>query len=154
MAQSAISFFKDDTAVSAMETRVPDAVSNSGVEAGGSNAPGIGISTENPGLDESLPNWTLENQFGQPRNPQTSQHIGGSGITQTSDWPGSGGAEGIEPEAPIRLATEDSLPTYSEKLADGEVDGAVQGATPNASLSDLADGWESAAGNSFLKILT
>ena len=145
MEQSDISFFKDDTAVTAMETRVPGAVANSGMESGASNAPGIGISTENPGLDESLPSWTLNDQSGSARDPQTSQHIGGSGITETSDWPDSGGTEGTAPDAPIRLATASELPTYSEKLADGEVDGAVQGATPSAALADLATGWESAA---------
>ena len=49
MAQSLINFFIDDASVAALEIRVPLALFNSGMFAGASNAPGIGISSENPG---------------------------------------------------------------------------------------------------------
>jgi len=81
MAQSEISFFVDDPAVTfrqAEETN-PDTLWNSGMFAGASNSPGIGISTENPNLEEQLPNWTLLDQFGNARESQIGQCIGGTG---------------------------------------------------------------------------
>lgn len=141
MAQSLISFFVDDAAVTAMETRVPDAVANSGMFGGASNSPGIGISTENPGLEESLPNWTLLDQHGNARDDQIGQLIGGDGITEAADWPGSGGTEGTLPEASIRLMDAADLPTYAEKLADPNVDGELTLPAFGAELVDLAVGW-------------
>lgn len=141
MAQSFISLFVDDVSVTAMTTRVPDAVFNSGVFAGASNSPGIGISTENPGLEESLPNWTLLDQHGNARESQIGQLIGGDGITEASDWPGSGGVEGTLPDAIIRLIDPADLPTAAEKEADSNVDGQVSLPANGATLSVLADGW-------------
>lgn len=144
MAQSLINFFIDDASVAALEIRVPLALFNSGMFAGASNAPGIGISSENPGLDESLPNWTLLDQFGNARVNQRSQCIGGPGITLTSDWPGSGGQEGTLPAAVATFIDPVDLPTYDEKLADSNVDGQIPtlAPTPGCALNSLAAGWE------------
>lgn len=139
MAQSFISFFTDDAATTALSTRVPDAIVNSGVFGGGSNAPGLGISTENPGLDESLPSWTLLDQFGNARNGQRGQHIGGPGISSPGE---SDGDEGTLPAASIRVYDPASLPTYAEKLADPTLDGELTFPAENAVLVDLATGWQ------------
>lgn len=158
MAQSFISLFVDDASVTAMTTRVPDAVFNSGVFAGASNAPGIGISTENPGLEESLPNWTLLDQHGNARESQIGQLLGGLGLVprtgnQEFTWDksqalytdsgaaSSGGAEGTLPDAIIRLIDPADLPTAAEKEADSNVDGQVSLPANGATLSVLADGW-------------
>ena len=144
MAQSLVNFFIDDASTAALEARVPNAIVNSGMFAGGSNAPGIGISTQNPSLDESLPNWTLLDQFGDARVNQRSQCIGGPGITDVADYPSSGGQEGTLPAAVVTLVDSDVLPTYAEKLADPNVDGQLPALapTPGAALNTLATGWE------------
>ena len=98
-------FFKDDIAQTAMEARVPTVVVDTGMTFGGGNAPGIGISDDNPNLEESLPNWTLLDQFGNARAAQRSQCLGGDGITEAADWPGSGGTEGTAPDAVARFGT-------------------------------------------------
>lgn len=90
-------YFIDDIAVTTRSAEVPDASFNTGLNNGGSNACGIGIGTENPNLEESLPNWTLLDQRGTARTTQISQHIGGSGLGD--------GTSGIAPEAIIRLGT-------------------------------------------------
>lgn len=139
MTQSKASFFVDDAAVTALAARVPVANLNSGLDAGASSAPGIGISTENSGLDESLPNWTLLDQFGDVRVSQRSQYLGGTGISNPSE---SNGAEGTLPNAVIRLADEADLPTYAEKITDPTVDGAISYPVGAADLNDLDTGWE------------
>ena len=130
--QSQASFFIDDTGLAALAARVPDAVVNSGMMYGASCAPGIGISTENPELGESLPSWTLLDQFGNIRVDQRSQHIGGSGV---SDAGTSSGDEGTLPDATIRLAEE----------ADMTGDGALAFPKFGAALNSLAIGWEPGA---------
>ena len=129
---SQASFFIDDTGLAALAARVPDAVLNSGMTYGGSNACGIGISTENAELGESLPSWTLLDQFGNARVNQRSQHIGGSGI---SDAGTSSGQEGTLPAATLRLADQ----------ADMAGDGALAFPKFGAALNDLATGWEAGA---------
>ena len=141
MAQALPTFFSDDVAQTAMEARVPTVVANTGVTYGGGNAPGIGISTENPGLEESLPSWTLLDQHENARDDQIGQLIGGDGITEAADWPGSGGTEGTLPDATIRLMDAADLPTYAEKLADPNVDGNLTLPAFGAELVDLAVGW-------------
>lgn len=135
MAQALPTFFSDDIAQTAMETRVPTVVANTGLTYGGCNAPGIGISTENPNLEESLPNWTLLDQFGNARDSQRSQCLGGDGITEASDWPGSGGTEGTLPAADIRFGTNpanvNEVPDNDAPIVIGE----------GADLLDLAVGW-------------
>lgn len=117
--------FIDDIAATTRALEVPDASFNTGMNLGGSNACGIGIGTENPNLDESLPNWTLLDQRGIARTTQISQHIGGSGL--------GSGTEGTAPDAIIRLAT---------VSANGDGSGTY---TANPSLVDLAVGWVAAA---------
>ncbi len=138
MAQSLISFFVDDASVTAMTARVPDAIFNSGAFAGGGNAPGLGISTENTNLEESLPNWTLLDQAGNARAAQRSQCIGGPGISSPSE---SDGQEGTLPAATIRLVSNSQLPNAAEKAADPNVDGALAFPLLGANLTDLAIGW-------------
>ena len=144
MAQALINFFIDDASTAALEARVPDAIVDSGMFAGGSNAPGIGISTENPNLEESLPSWTLLDQFGNARVNQRSQCIGGPGITDVADYPSSGGQEGTLPAAVVTLIDPSDLRTYDEKLADPNLDGNLPplAPTPGAALNLLATGWE------------
>ena len=58
---------------------VPDAQWGTGMDYTASNAPGIGIATDNPGLEPSLPSWTRLDQDGDTRVPQVSQILGGGG---------------------------------------------------------------------------
>lgn len=117
--------FIDDIAVATRSAEVPDAAFNNGMNLGGSCACGIGIGTENPNLEESLPNWTLLDQHGNPRTTQISQHIGGSGLGD--------GSEGTLPDAITRFAT---------VSANGDGSAVY---TANPSLVDLAVGWVAAA---------
>jgi len=126
------SFFVDDAAVTALDTRVPNANTNSGMLGGASNSPGIGISTENPNLEQSLPNWTLLDQFGNVRNAQRGQCLGGAGI---SDAGTSSGTEGTLPAATIRL--------YDNTAQDGT--GTITLPAEGAALVDLAVGWAAGA---------
>jgi hypothetical protein len=144
MAQALPTLFIDDVAVTAMGVRVPAASLDTGVNRGGGNAPGIGISTENPNLEESLmPNtnasatlgvgsWSLLDQHGDVRTAQISQCLGGPGI---SDADTSSGQEGTLPDAVARFgANPDNV--------DGQPDNdapIVVGA--GADLAVLADGW-------------
>lgn len=128
-------FFVDDVAQTALETRVPAYVAGTGMSFGASNAPGIGISDENPGLAESLPNWTLLDQHGDARDDQIGQLIGGDGITLAADWPGSGGDEGTLPDASIRFGTNPDNVAGQPDNDDPIV--VLEG----ANLLDLAVGW-------------
>ncbi len=122
------SFFIDDAAATALNARVPNANTNSGMFGGASNSPGIGISTENTGLDESLPSWTLLDQSGNARNAQRGQLIGGAGISTAGT---SSGTEGTLPAATIRLYDN------TTQAGTGEMTLPADG----ASLVDLAVGW-------------
>lgn len=173
MARSEISFFVDDNSVSNLQGRFPSTLDNtpvysSGVFGGASNSPGIGISTENPELDDSLPNWTLLDQHGNARESQIGQLVGGHGICGRTGNVGttwdktqplytengaasSGGITtgsttgvGTAPDATIRLMPEDQLPTAADKEADSNVDGELTLPAQGANLSDLATGWEPA----------
>lgn len=139
MAQAQPTFFVDDAAVTALDTRVPAASTDTGMNFGASNNPGIGISDQNPDLQESLPSWTLLDQHGNARDGQISQVIGGDGITDVADWPGSGGTEGTLPDATIRFGAN---PANVNGQPDN--DAAITGVA-NASLTDLATGWEEGA---------
>lgn len=131
MAKSLCAVFVDDAAVAALQARVPNANVNSGMF--GSNCGnGIGISTENPDLSESLPSWTLLDQHGNARVNQIGQLIGGLGISNAGT---SSGAAGTLPEATIRLQDQDDL--------DGT--GELSFPAPGAELSSLATGWEAGA---------
>ena len=127
MAQSLASVFIDDFTAALRQAEVPDAVWNSGM-AGGNCVCGIGISTENPNLEESLPEWTLLDQFGNTRVGQRGQYIGGAGYSDPST---SSGDEGTLPASTIRLVDVAALPG----------DGSFTFPAPNAELVTLAAGW-------------
>lgn len=118
-------YFIDDVAVATRSGEVPNASFNTGLNNGGSCACGIGIGTENGGLQESLPNWTLLDQRGTARISQISQHIGGSGLGD--------GTEGTAPDGIIRLGT-------VSVSGNGFV-----AYTANPSLVSLEAGWSAAA---------
>ena len=66
-----------------------------GMNRAGSNAPGIGIATANGQC--KLSDWTVEDQHEAARDPQDSQHIGGSGL--------GAGTVGLTTETPINNVT-------------------------------------------------
>ena len=144
MAQSMISFFFDGDAGTALVARFTGQAKplpnfNSGMFAGASNAPGIGISTEQTNLAESDPSWTLLDQAGNARDPQIGQVLGGSGI--------GSGSSGTLPDNYIRLYAASDLPTAAEKAAGTKLDGQlpIDGTTdPDAALVSLATGWAEA----------
>ena len=91
-----------------------------GMDWGASNAPGIGVATDNPNLEQSLPSWTLLDQDGDARTPQVSQVIGGGG---PEGMPG----KGLQPvEIVVNAAS-----------GNGSVTGSQE-----AQLNVLATGWE------------
>lgn len=122
-----IPVFVDDTTLAARQAEVPDAEWNSGMLGGGGAGPGIGIGPQTD-LDESLPNWTLLDQFGNARDAQIGQNIGGSGY---SDAGTSSGEEGTLPEDTIRV--------QQNETTDGS--GALSFPAPGCSLITLAAGW-------------
>ena len=66
-----------------------------GCNRAGSCAPGIGIATANGQC--KLEDWTVLDQHEAARNPQDSQHIGGTGL--------GAGSEGLTTVEPIRNVT-------------------------------------------------
>jgi hypothetical protein len=115
-------YMRNDTAVSTRQAEVPSASFENGLNYSGSNAPGIGIANANVQAtqdmdDNPIPNWTLTDQFGNARDPQNSQHIGGSGLNG-----------GDASEYPINYG--ETFPTGST-IADGE-----------ASYTDVNNGFE------------
>jgi len=131
MANAAVTF-RNTTAIAARDAETPNADWTGGMN-NASCMPGVGIGTDNPGLDESLPNWTLEDQFEVARAPQVSQVIGGNGYTPESEYPSSGGVEGNgASEAEFLIGV--TNPVYPN------TDGTVT-ITGNAYLNDLAVGW-------------
>jgi hypothetical protein len=138
--------FIDDSAVTARQAEVPDAVWNSG--AFGGTPCGIGISnSENqlqealmpptdgsPLVDSGVGSWSLLDQHGNVRIGQIGQNIGGQGYTDPADYPSSGGQEGTEPDATIR---------WQPQLLDGT--GALAFPAPNAELETLQQGWRQQA---------
>ena len=120
--------FVDDAAIAARQAEVPDADWNSGMLGGGGAGPGIGIGPQ-PGLEESLPNWTLLDQHGNARVGQIGQNVGGLGY---SDPGTSSGDEFTGPGSTIRVQDTDA--------DDGS--GELSFPAPNAELNALATGWE------------
>jgi hypothetical protein len=116
--------FIDATSVAARELEVPLASFDNGMNLGGSNAPGIGIATageiQTQNLDESLPQWTLLDQDADPRTPQNSQHIGGSGL-----------GLGVEGKGTVAI-------DVNANDASGNGEATITGV---ATLADLAVGW-------------
>jgi hypothetical protein len=162
--------FQDDAAVAARTVEVALASWDTGLNIAGSNAPGIGIATDNPGLEGSLwpatdgsgdlntGSWTLLDQFGDARAAQISQLIGGPGTVsrignQPFTWDtsqvlysvegaaSSGGQEGTLPDNVIRLYTNpDDVPATGGGAPDNDAPAVPVG---NATLIDLAVGWTS-----------
>jgi hypothetical protein len=124
--------FIDDVAVTALGVRVPAASIDTGMNMGASNSPGIGISDDNPNLEEQLPNWTLLDQHGNARAAQIGQLIGGPGISAAST---SAGQEGTLPDAVIRFGANPvnvaGQPDNDEPIVPGA----------GCDLAVLADGW-------------
>jgi len=123
--------FVDDPALALRTPEVPGAPWSGGCNAAAANAPGIGIATDNPNLEQQLPNWTLLSQHGDARTTQISQLIGGPGYSAAGT---SNGQQGTAPESIIRIG----IP------ADNTGSG-VMTYTANPSLVDLAAGWVAAA---------
>lgn len=67
-----------NASVTDREVDVPLASFDNGMNLAASNAPGVGISTDtvNPKLDD----WTILDQDEDARAPQTTQHLGGTGL--------------------------------------------------------------------------
>ena len=117
-------FFVDDAAVTARSAEVPDADWAGGNNVAASCAHGLGINYGEGAIVGTPNQFTLLDQRGNARVPQTSQLIGGSGL--------GAGVSGTAPDASIRAGT----PT-----ADG-----LGTVTPiaNAVLNTLAAGWVAA----------
>ena len=158
--------FVDDPAVAfrtAEETNA-DASWDTGMNAGASNAPGVGVATDNPNLEESLfaatdgsgdlttGSWTLLDQHGDTRVAQISQVLGGPGFvartgnvattwdtTQALYTPegaaSSGGQEGTLPGNIVRLWTN---PDNVNEVPDNDAPPVAAG---DAQLVTLAAGW-------------
>jgi hypothetical protein len=135
MANNEPTYFIDDAAVTAREAEYtvnPDTSFDNGMNAGGSNAPGIGIGENAANVAGTPEQFTLLDQHGAngtARTPQISQSIGGYPYTDPAGYPSSGGTEGTAPDAVIRFGANDSG-------GDGTMTG-----TGNATLSTLAAGW-------------
>lgn len=98
---------------------IPDAQWGTGMDYGASNAPGVGVATDNAGLEQSLPSWTRLDQDEAARTPQVSQIIGGGGPTGQS-------GKGLQP---VEVVT-------NNNSGDGSVI-----ADKEAQLVTLAAGW-------------
>ena len=86
--------------------------------------------------------FTLLDQFGNAREAQISQAIGGypfvDRVADAVPYPGSGGTIGTLPDAVIQFGV---MPTAAAKAADPSEDGEVATVTGNSTLSSLAAGW-------------
>ena len=122
MAQLRPSFFIEDATVTVRSAEVPAADFDNGMNLGGSNAPGIGINVDGGAVVGTPEQFTLLDQHGIARTPQTSQHIGGSGL--------GAGVPGTEPDGSVRAGVPST---------DG--DGSVPGLWENCGLAVLVDGW-------------
>ena len=116
-------FFADDAARTARAAEVTGADWDTGLNFGASNACGIGINIGVPNLNGANDEFTLLDQRGDARTPQTSQCVGGSGLGE--------GTSGTAPDASIRSA-----------IVSDEGDGDIGVTRENVGLADLATGWE------------
>jgi len=155
MAQSNPNYFTDDAAVALREVENTAADFLNGMNAGGSCAPGIGISEGQANNADTPEQFTLLDQNSNPRTPQISQSIGvvadvprtgnqeftwdrSQALYTDSGAASSGGASGVGVQ-PTLIATN---PTNAAKEgADPSIDGVpiVEG---TAELTTLAVGWE------------
>jgi hypothetical protein len=134
-------FFQDDAAATARALEVTAASFVNGANLGGSCAPGIGINMNEGAVVGTDEQFTLLDQFGNAREAQISQSIGGfpfvDRVADAVPWPGSGGTEGTAPDAVIQFGT---LPTNAEKVADPALDGTIT-SDGNSTLTTLSAGW-------------
>jgi hypothetical protein len=130
-------FFQDDAAATARALEVTAASFVNGVNLGGSCAPGIGINMNEGAVVGTDEQFTLLDQFGNPRAAQISQSIGGYPFVANSAYPSSGGTEGTAPDAVVQFGT---LPTNAEKVADPALDGTIT-TLGNSTLTTLGAGW-------------
>ena len=145
MSNPDVTAYVDDAAVTAAVTTEARQAATSyvgGMNAGASNAPGIGINQGGGAVVGTKPQFTLLDQ-GRPvesggdqipvvREAQISELIGGDGITEAADWPGSGGLPGTGAEGVVRFGPQDAA------YPDGSGDIVFAG---NSTLSVLATGW-------------
>jgi hypothetical protein len=130
-------FFIDDAATAARGAEVPGATFNSGCYGGASNSPGIGINVDGGAIVDEPQQFTVLDQFGNARQAQIGQCIGGSGfvdrVTQSGSdaWPLSGGDEGTAPDSTIRVVADSSA----------ESGGVITLPAEGAWLTDAATGW-------------
>jgi hypothetical protein len=80
--------FTDLSARAVRELEVPNGVFSDGGNLVASNSSGIGVATNNPNLEQQLPNWTLLDQAELTRTPQLGSQIGGIGLNDGA--PGTG----------------------------------------------------------------
>lgn len=118
------SFFVDPSVVATRTGEVPNADWAGGVNAVGSCAEGIGTAEGIPNASGEPQQFTLLDQDEDPRTPQISQYIGGTGLSGV--YPSSGGVEG-KGTIPLRFGTSDALGVVTP--------------TGNATLAVLATGW-------------
>ena len=119
-------FFTDDTAIAARASEVPDANFANGMNAGGSNAPAVGVNIDGGLVDTE--HFTLLDQDGDVRVPQASQSLGGVALGDGIDGKGT---------QPVITATNQ---TNAAKEADPDLDG-VPVITGTANLQTLEAGW-------------
>ena len=131
----------DDAAVTARALENTGADFDNGCNLAGSNAPGIGINMLKGAVVGTPEQFTLLDQRGDARDPQTSQCIGGLPYVDRSsvDWPGSGGVAGTLPDASIRYG-DNAAPSYAAKVANPALDGTLT-LVANCDLLVLANGW-------------
>jgi hypothetical protein len=120
--------FTDLEARATREIDVPDASWADGCNLVASNSNGLGIATDNPNLEQSLPSWTLLDQAELTREPQLGSQIGGIGL--------NGGSAGVGTE-----------PIYVAQNLGGGAATTVGGAT----LETLEEGWKT--GSSTTEVL-
>ncbi|GAG10377.1 unnamed protein product [marine sediment metagenome] len=89
MAQLNPTFFLNATSVAARAAEVPAADFDNGMNLGGSNAPGVGINMAGGAVVGTPEQFTLLDQHGAIRVPQDSQHIGGDGLDDGVEGPGT-----------------------------------------------------------------
>ena len=121
-------YFTDDTALATREAEVPDAAFDNGANAGGSNAPAIGVNIAGGAVVGESQQFTLLDQDAAVRVPQNSQAIGG--LALGDGLAGKG-------DQPVLTATNQ---TQAAKDADSALDG-VPVITGDANLQTLNAGW-------------
>jgi hypothetical protein len=149
--------FRDDPSIALRVVEVPDASFANGMNNSASCCSGIGINMAGGEVVGSYEQFTLDDQFENPRTPQIGQYPGGTpNVPRTGNqeftWDttqvlytvagalSSGGTSGTLPDGSIFAAT---LPTNAQKeAADPSIDGTVT-VTGNATLVSLVAGWTS-----------